>query len=482
MTSQEPQSTEPRLFVSYSWSSPEHEEKVLKLATDLRGSGVDVILDKWDLKEGHNAYAFMERMVTDPTVTKVILICDKGYADKTNERAGGVGAEAQIISSELYAKQAQDKFAAIVVERDEEGQPFLPTYYQGRIYIDLSDPGTYPENFDRLLRWIFDKPLHEKPAIGTMPSFVTQSSTAITFATTARFRRAIDAIKQGRNYALPATSEYLADFATQFEALRLNPESDPFDDAVVKSISDFLPYRNEAIDILLSLASYSDTDTVSRALHKFFEQLLPYLDRPEHITTWRESDFDNYRFLIHELYLYAIAALIQHDCFDSAAHLLGTEYYSPDNAAYGQSMVGFEAFCRYVRSLDEARNKRLQLRRTSVHADLLRGRCKGVGLDFQEIMQADFILYIHSQIKGSYWWPRTLLSIVHSSAPFEIFARSKSAAYFSKAKILLGIDSKDQLGLLLEELKTGQKQLPHWQGYPLDVAALSGFDQIATGP
>jgi predicted alpha/beta hydrolase family esterase len=42
----------PKLFISYSWSNPEHEQWVLDLATQLRESEVDVILDKWDLKEG----------------------------------------------------------------------------------------------------------------------------------------------------------------------------------------------------------------------------------------------------------------------------------------------------------------------------------------------------------------------------------------------------------------------------------------------
>ncbi len=57
-----------RLFISYSWSTPEHEDWVLRLATELRESGIDVILDKWNLKEGHDAFAFMEKMVSDKDV------------------------------------------------------------------------------------------------------------------------------------------------------------------------------------------------------------------------------------------------------------------------------------------------------------------------------------------------------------------------------------------------------------------------------
>ena len=64
----------PKAFISYSWSSTAHQDWVLTLATRLREDGVDVSLDKWDLKEGHDALAFMERMVSDPAVTKVIMV------------------------------------------------------------------------------------------------------------------------------------------------------------------------------------------------------------------------------------------------------------------------------------------------------------------------------------------------------------------------------------------------------------------------
>jgi len=53
----------PKVFISYSWSSPQHRQWVLDLATQLRENAVDVTIDKWDLKEGHDATAFMEQMV-----------------------------------------------------------------------------------------------------------------------------------------------------------------------------------------------------------------------------------------------------------------------------------------------------------------------------------------------------------------------------------------------------------------------------------
>lgn len=126
----------PKLLISYSWTSSFHEEWVLSLATELRESGVDVILDKWDLKEGHDAHAFMEKMVTDPEIKKVAIVCDRIYAEKADGRSGGVGTETQIMTPEIHAKQDQTKFVAVLPERDDGVKPFLPTYYKSRVYIE----------------------------------------------------------------------------------------------------------------------------------------------------------------------------------------------------------------------------------------------------------------------------------------------------------------------------------------------------------
>ena len=109
----------PKVFISYSWSS---DELVLDLAKRLVAHGVDVVLDKWDLKEGNDKYEFMERCVNDSEITKVLIICDKIYAQKANNRAGGVGDETVIISSEIYGNARQEKFIPIIAERDEEGK------------------------------------------------------------------------------------------------------------------------------------------------------------------------------------------------------------------------------------------------------------------------------------------------------------------------------------------------------------------------
>ena len=88
----------PKVFISYSWTTHEYEEKVVALAEKLVEMGVDVVMDKWDLVEGAEINAYMEKMVTDKSISKVLILCDKAYAEKADNRKGGVGTETLIIT------------------------------------------------------------------------------------------------------------------------------------------------------------------------------------------------------------------------------------------------------------------------------------------------------------------------------------------------------------------------------------------------
>ncbi len=472
----------PKLFISYCWTNPAHEQWVLDLATQLRGSGVDVLLDKWDLKEGHDAVAFMEKMVNDPEIKKVAIIADKAYVKKANDRTGGVGTETQIISKEIYENQEQDKFVVIVSERDENGGPYLPTYYKSRLYIDLSEAGNYSENYEKLLRWIFNKPLYPKPCIGKKPSFLDED-VAVSLQTTPMFKRALDAIKNDRNNANVALEEYLNMFAENLEIFRIGKYDREFDDAVIKSIESFLPYRNEIIQVFITISQYSPDEEKINKLHRFFERLIQYLYPSQHIKQRYEWDFDNFKFITHELFLYVVAILIKYERFAQANYLLEQGYYYSEPGL--DNMKSFVVFGQYIESL-KYRNDRLSLRRISLRADILKERCSGIGIDFRYLLQADFILFMRAEImevqNNFGWWPETLIYLCNSNSPFELFARATSKKYFDKIKCLLTINTPEDLKDLLADYRMGKKRLPEWEIGSFNPSILLGYERLAKSP
>ncbi|MFG1205126.1 toll/interleukin-1 receptor domain-containing protein [Xanthobacter aminoxidans] len=476
----EPMADNPKLFISYSWTSPAHEDWVLTLAKELVSHGVDVIIDKWNLKPGYDANAFMESMVTDKAVNKVLIICDAKYAEKSDARAGGAGAEAQIITPQLYNRRDQDKFAAVVTQKNEDGAPFIPTYYKGRIFFDLSDDAKYAQEFERLIRWVWDKPADVRPVLGKMPSFLADDVSSIKMATSVPFRRAYDAIRSGNKNAESAVSDYFRIFASELNLFRIqfNAEDvEPFDEKVVKNISNFLSYRNEMIEIFTSIALYRPTTECIRAVHRFFELIVCYFERPVNITSWREDDFDNFRFIVQELFLYAVSIMIKYEKFDLAAYLIDEEYFTIHNRE--SPMQPFTILYDNLHSFGE-RNRRLE--RLSARADLLRDRCHGVNMEFRYLMMADFVLFLRGCGSGFAigWWPDTLVFAGRYPEPMEIFARSKSASYFEKIAPMLGVRNKGELQMLLSNLDP--RTFMGSRLNRIDFLQLARISELATAP
>ncbi|MBI5571141.1 MAG: TIR domain-containing protein [Desulfomonile tiedjei] len=473
----------PKLFISYSWSSPEHEKWVLDLATELREAGVDAMLDKWDLREGHDAVAFMEKMVIDPEIKKVIMICDKVYAEKADGRAGGVGTETQIISREVYEKQDQNKFVAIIREKDPDGKPFCPTYYKSHIYIDFSEDGRRAESSERLLRWIFEKPSHVKPELGAMPSYLSEGK-HISLGTTAAFTRCIDAIKNHKTNALGAFDDFCSLFVSGMKRFSLSEADKEFDEALIENISEFIPYRNQVIQLIIAVARYSSTEEFITKIHRLLESLLPYMSVQVKAQRWRGKSPENFRFLIHELFLYALAILLKHERFDQAKFLLAQRYYVPGESDYGRPvMASFTLFRSHLDSLAE-RNRRLGGRRLSIRADLLKERCSGTGIDWNHVMQADLVAFIRAEVEegSGRWFPETLLYAHDFTGPFELFARSVSTAYFDRIAKLLAVNTPADLERLWKDDQGHPRHLPRWQHEGFRPETLTGYDRLATRP
>ncbi len=155
----------PTAFISYSWDSDQHKAWVLDLATRLRSEGgVQVILDRWHLPIGGDRNVFMEKSVAASKF--VVLICTSGYAKSANQRTGGVGYEATIITGELAEDISQAKF--IPVLRSGDWKSSLPVWIKSKRGVDLRGDPYSEEQYQELLRGLHQQTLGA-PAVGLKP-------------------------------------------------------------------------------------------------------------------------------------------------------------------------------------------------------------------------------------------------------------------------------------------------------------------------
>ena len=127
----------PKVFISYA-QSDERTLRIPEICERLTHDGVEVVADLYELPHGADIHAFLERCVNDPSITNVLMFCDRLYCEKANQRRGGVGKETQIISAEVYERVGESKFIPIFCELFEDGSPCLPTYLKSRFAIDFS--------------------------------------------------------------------------------------------------------------------------------------------------------------------------------------------------------------------------------------------------------------------------------------------------------------------------------------------------------
>ncbi len=165
----------PRIFISYSHETKEHDSWVEELAAELRRNGVDATLDTWDMTPGLDMTVFMESQIRDSDF--VVLVCTPTYAQKSNIPHGGVGYEKNIISAELLqASDLRPKFLPVLRLGDFTNA--LPTYLGSKYAIDFRDEGKATKALSELLRAIFGEPHPHKPPLGPNPLAEGQSNTA----------------------------------------------------------------------------------------------------------------------------------------------------------------------------------------------------------------------------------------------------------------------------------------------------------------
>lgn len=153
----------PKVFVSYSHDSEEHKEWVLKLSSDLRRHGVDIILDQWDVRLGDDLPFFMEQGLSFSNL--VLCICSEKYVEKSNANKGGVGYEKKILSADLMKDSSKNYIIPIKINNNNDK---LPRFLSGTLYLDF-DNNDYYDSYRKLLERIFNQDIKAKPPLGESP-------------------------------------------------------------------------------------------------------------------------------------------------------------------------------------------------------------------------------------------------------------------------------------------------------------------------
>jgi phospholipase C len=165
-TGSPPPTTSPKVFVSYSHDSPEHEDRVLGLVGRLRNDGIDALIDQYvpAPKDGWPVWMDLEMQKAD----FVLLVCTNVYLRRVEGREDpgkgrGVLWEGKLIYSNLYfSDSSAQKYIPILFENCKPTD--IPTPLRTMTYYSVGTENGY----DDLYRRLTNQPKFQVPSLGKL--------------------------------------------------------------------------------------------------------------------------------------------------------------------------------------------------------------------------------------------------------------------------------------------------------------------------
>lgn len=428
----------PVVFISYSWSDDRYQDWIVDIAERLSHDGVHVKIDVWDLKEGQDKYVFMEQMVNSKEVEKVLLMCNKDYKTKADNREGGVGDETQIISSSIYNNVNQEKFIPIITERDNSGNEFIPNYIETRIYIDLSDNGTFEENYEKLLRNIYGRPQRQRPELGKPPKYLFKEQ--MSYLKSNRVLRKMESLKYKNIELLETMSlEYFDELILdlpRFEIIDIGEAE--IDDIIIDKIKDMEPLIKNFVSVIKILIETKMLNV--EYLIRFFEEIYSFTEF-QNEGSHLEWQTEQYKFLIQQLFILTISQLLRYGEYKSLSRMINRDYFVDTLYSNSHEPKPFTIFRMYLHSLEHRKTK-LKLNRINLQSDIM------VEMAFENkryFLQADLLLYFVYKFQGNdlamNWFPMTY---IYLKEPLKLIQRMRSHEYFEQVKPIFGVNSREE--------------------------------------
>lgn len=142
----------PRVFISYSHDSPEHEQRVFDLADRLRADGVDCEVDQFEEAPPEGWYQWMMRQIHDAKY--VLIVCTKPYRRRvTGEEHPDLGRgarwEGALITQALYDGGGKNsKFIPVVLQDADLSE--VPVFLRSTTHYLVDDDRGYERLYRRL--------------------------------------------------------------------------------------------------------------------------------------------------------------------------------------------------------------------------------------------------------------------------------------------------------------------------------------------
>lgn len=237
---------------------------------------------------------------------------------------------------------------------------------------------------------------------------------------------AMDAVEQqapNQSAVVRRYMEWLTAQVTDLTPHFEHPESSEFDDLLVAAI-------DASNDLVADFGAFAQrvaemgAADAARAVYEGFSGVVQLYNKPQGFSgSFLQIEFDLAKFLGHELFVTFFTHLVREECWDIVSDLLDRGIFVANPSDGRPRALPFTTISQYVELFD-VRNRRLNLRRISLHADLVNQRHSagriGDTAPMGDFVAADLFLNLRAAAAagpsshGFDWRPWSLLYLRHA--------------------------------------------------------------------
>lgn len=229
------------------------------------------------------------------------------------------------------------------------------------------------------------------------------------------------------------------------------------DELLVQAIANTQDLVLEFAQVIEIISSLNQRELAVQ-VYREFEQILNRYNVPRDFPGgYRKTDFDFFKFLGHELLVILFSFLVRDQRWEIISTLLDQEFHIENFYNYQSRVVTFAYASKYLELL-QYRKQRLQLQRTSIHADLLKERHSegelGRIVPIEQFIAADCFLFLRTELSQengaqhpNYWIPWS--SLYMERVP-RFLSAAVSRKYAEQLLDPLGVNSIETFKVRLE--------------------------------
>ncbi len=212
----------PRVFISYSWDSDAHKERVFELAERLRDQGIDAQLDQYEVAPPESWPNWMWNQVEDADF--VLVVCTETYHRRFRGKEGpgrGQGAtwEGTILTQSLYdAGSLNTRFVPIVLSGEDTEH--IPLVLRGATRYQLD------RDYEKLYRHLTDQPEFVKRPLGPVKQLPVKQLPVRQLP--------VRELQPGNAAPPPTTTELQAAYAAKRDAVARGDDTSDIDTRILR--------------------------------------------------------------------------------------------------------------------------------------------------------------------------------------------------------------------------------------------------------